>query len=157
MQNDVPLFFSFLFDSKCSQKNLNFEFFWKFGKSFFRKQGICNMNFYYYCNFVNFCTKNNIPWKGILPFGLNISLQNSCSWALHTADQTQNMLESPHVVTFILQENIWGVNPSLILPIMKKTPWGAYLELDELDCIAVYKAHVKSSMNPDWVDWTFRS
>jgi hypothetical protein len=39
---------------------------------------------------------------------------------------------------------------------MKKTPWGAYLELDELDSIAVYKAHVKSSMNPDGVDWTFR-
>ncbi len=84
------------------------------------------------------------------------SVQNSCSWALHTADQTQNMLESSHIVTFILQENIWGVNPSLILHIMKKTPWEAYFELDELDSIAVYKAHVKSAMNPDWEDWTFR-
>jgi hypothetical protein len=28
--------------------------------------------------------------------------------------------------------------------------------LDELDSIAVYKAHVKSAMNPDWEDWTFR-
>jgi hypothetical protein len=32
---------------------------------------------------------------------------------------------------------------------MKKTPWEAYFELDELDSIAVYKAHVKSAMNPD--------
>jgi hypothetical protein len=39
--------------------------------------------------------------------------------------------------------------PSLILPIMKKTPWEAYIELHELDSIVVYKAHVKSSMNPD--------
>jgi hypothetical protein len=30
----------------------------------------------------------------------------------------------------------------------EEDPWGAYLELDELDSIAVYKAHVKSSMNP---------
>jgi hypothetical protein len=87
------------------------------------------------------------------------SLENSCSQGTHTADQTQNMLQSSYVVTFYFA----GKNRRcqsfayicLYCLYYVKTPWGAYLELDELHSIAAYKAYVKSSMNPNRVDWTF--
>jgi hypothetical protein len=77
------------------------------------------------------------------------SLENSCSWAPHAADQTQNMLQSSHVFTFDFAGKYWRCQSFACIAHYVKTPWGAYLELDELHSIAAYKAHVKSSMNPN--------
>jgi hypothetical protein len=66
------------------------------------------------------------------------------------------MLQSSHVVTFYLAGKYRRRQSFAYITHYVKTPWGAYLELDELHSIAAYKAHVKSSMNPNRVDWTFR-
>jgi hypothetical protein len=66
------------------------------------------------------------------------------------------MLQSSHVVTFYFAGKYRRCQSFAYIADYVKTPWGAYLELDELHSIAAYKAHVKSSMNPNRVDWTFR-
>jgi hypothetical protein len=65
------------------------------------------------------------------------------------------MLQSSHVVSFYLAGKYRCQSFAYIADNVK-APWGAYFELDELHSLAAYKAHVKSSMNPNSVDWTFR-
>jgi hypothetical protein len=90
--------------------------------------------------------------EGILPFNLNISsgpLKIAAHGPLTQLTKPQNMLQSSHVVTFYFAGKYRRCQSFAYIAHYVKIPWGDYLELDELHSIAAYKAHVKSSMNPN--------